>query len=62
VADRLGTLAAGKDADVVVWSGDPFEFSSRAEHVFVRGVERNVFNRQEQLTERYKTLPPTYTR
>ena len=58
VGDRTGSLQAGRDADVVVWSGDPFEFTTRVEHVFVRGVERNVRNRQELLTERYKTLPP----
>jgi imidazolonepropionase-like amidohydrolase len=60
VGDRLGALRPGMDADVVVWSGDPFEFSTRAEHVIVRGVERDTFNRQEQLTERYKTLPPNF--
>jgi imidazolonepropionase-like amidohydrolase len=60
VADRLGALRPGMDADVVVWSGDPFEFSTRAEHVIVRGIERNTFNRQEQLTERYKQLPPNF--
>jgi imidazolonepropionase-like amidohydrolase len=60
VGDRLGTLAPGMVADVVVWSGDPFEFSTQAEHVIVRGIERTSFNRQEQLTERYKTLPPSF--
>ncbi|HUF65674.1 MAG TPA: amidohydrolase family protein, partial [Gemmatimonadaceae bacterium] len=60
VGDRLGALRPGMDADVVVWSGDPFEFSTRAEHVIVRGVERDSVNRQEQLTERYKTLPPNF--
>lgn len=58
VAERTGSLQAGRDADVVVWSGDPFEFTTRAEHVFVRGVEHDVRTRQELLTERYKTLPP----
>lgn len=58
VSERTGSLQAGLDADVVVWSGDPFEFTTRAEHVFVRGVERDVRSRQELLTERYKTLPP----
>lgn len=58
VADRVGSLASGRDADVVVWSGDPFEFNSRAEHVFVAGREYLELNRQELLTERYKTLPP----
>lgn len=29
LADRLGSLTAGKDADLVVWSGDPLEVRSR---------------------------------
>jgi imidazolonepropionase-like amidohydrolase len=36
--ERVGSLAAGRDANVVVWSGDPFEFASNAERVYVRGV------------------------
>jgi imidazolonepropionase-like amidohydrolase len=59
-ADRVGALAAGRDANVVVWSGDPFEFSSVAEHVFVRGMESSTKSRQQLLTERYLTLPPSY--
>lgn len=58
VANRVGSLVAGRDADVVVWSGDPFEFTTRAEHVYVAGREYLEPNRQEQLTERYKNLPP----
>lgn len=60
VADRIGTLAPGMDANVVVWSGDPFEFATRAEHVYVRGVENNAPTRQDLLTARYKHLPPSY--
>ena len=62
VADRVGTLEAGKVANVVVWSGDPFEFSTRAEHVFVHGKEYHDVSRQDLLTQRYKTLPPDYTK
>lgn len=58
VSDRVGTLQPGREGNVVVWSGDPFEFSSHAEHVWVRGVERiNEKTRQDMLTERYLTLP-----
>src|SRR5437867_1738498 len=39
VADRVGSLDVGKDADVVVWSGDPFELTAGAEHVFIAGRE-----------------------
>lgn len=62
VADRVGSLAVGKIADVVVWSGDPFEFATRAEHVFVNGVQSSTQSREDLLETRYKTLPPAYGR
>jgi imidazolonepropionase-like amidohydrolase len=37
VADRVGTLAAGKDADFVVLSGDPFGLHTRVRTVYVEG-------------------------
>jgi imidazolonepropionase-like amidohydrolase len=54
VADRMGSLQPGRDGTVVVWDGDPFELSTRAEHVFVRGRESSARSREELLTERYK--------
>lgn len=60
VSERWGSLDAGKAADVVVWSGDPFEFSSRAEHVLIRGVEVPLKSRMTELLDRYRTLPPKY--
>jgi imidazolonepropionase-like amidohydrolase len=39
VADRLGSLSVGKDADLVIWSGDPLDVMSRAEVAFVGGRE-----------------------
>lgn len=62
VADRIGSLQPGKDADLVVWSGDPFEFSTQPEHVFIRGREVRATTRQDLLEERYKNLPPNYRR
>jgi len=60
VADRYGSLDAGKVANVVVWSGDPFDFSTGVEHVYIRGREIPLRSRQTELLERYKTLPPKY--
>jgi imidazolonepropionase-like amidohydrolase len=37
ISDRLGSIEKGKDADVVVFSGDPLELSSRVEAVIVGG-------------------------
>jgi imidazolonepropionase-like amidohydrolase len=57
VADRVGSLQTGRAGNVVIWSGDPFEFSTRAERVFVRGREYTERTRQDLLTDRYKALP-----
>lgn len=37
IADRVGSLAVGKDADVVVFSGDPLDYRTRVEKVLVAG-------------------------
>lgn len=60
VADKIGSLQAGRDANVVIWSGDPFEFTSVPEHVYVRGKEYLQPDRQQMLTDRYKNLPPAW--
>jgi imidazolonepropionase-like amidohydrolase len=56
ISDR-GALKPGAAADLVVWSGDPFELSTRAEHVFINGREQNLHNRHKELLERYRALP-----
>jgi imidazolonepropionase-like amidohydrolase len=38
IAERTGTLEAGKAADVVIWSGDPLSSYALAERVFVDGA------------------------
>lgn len=60
VATKYGSLQVGRVANVVVWSGDPFEFSTAVEHVFIRGQEIPLVSRQTELLDRYKTLPPKY--
>lgn len=64
IADRYGSLEPGKDADVVVWDGDPLELTSYPEHVFIRGTEVPRDTRQLRLRDRYKELsrevPPAY--
>ena len=65
VADRLGSLKAGRAADVVVWDGDPLELSSAATTVFIDGVEQPLGNRQDRLRDRYRnpvegSLPKAY--
>lgn len=54
IADRYGSLEPGKDADVVVWDGDPFELTTRVERVFIRGHEMAPDSRQHELLDRYR--------
>ncbi len=65
VDDRYGSLEPGKVANIVIWSGDPFELSSRAEVVLIRGRRMPLTSRQTELFERYRDLdsgwPPAYT-
>jgi imidazolonepropionase-like amidohydrolase len=39
VADRIGSLVPGKDADVTIWSGDPLDVMSRVEAAYIAGRE-----------------------
>ena len=45
IDDRTGTLDPGKDADVVLWSGDPFSVYTRADMTFVDGAV--IFDRHD---------------
>ncbi|MEF8815971.1 MAG: amidohydrolase family protein [Salinibacter sp.] len=63
VADTHGSLEVGKTANVVVWSGDPFEPLTSVEHVFIGGTEMPDDSRQKRLLRRYEDLgdrPPGY--
>lgn len=60
IEKSYGSLEPGKVANVVVWTGDPFEFSSYPSAVFIRGKLVPKDSRQHELFERYKNLPPTY--
>jgi imidazolonepropionase-like amidohydrolase len=65
VADRTGSLEPGKDADLVIWTGDPFEPLSQATAVFIHGQQQPMSSRQLELRDRYRdlnrALPPAYT-
>ncbi len=37
VADRLGSIERGKDADLVLWAGDPFDARTRTAAVWITG-------------------------
>jgi len=41
VDDRLGSIEEGKDADIVIWGGNPFEIMTKPDYVFIDGVIRH---------------------
>lgn len=53
---EIGSLGAGRRADVVVWSGDPLELDSAAEAVWIDGVRQPLDNHQTKLRDRYRSL------
>ncbi|MBQ1540538.1 amidohydrolase [Caulobacter sp. CCUG 60055] len=63
-ADKAGSLEPGKDADLVIWSGDPLETTSWPTAVFVAGQEQPMTSRGLELRDRYKVrggaYPPAY--
>jgi imidazolonepropionase-like amidohydrolase len=55
VTDR-GTVTRGAAGDLVVWSGDPLELSTRAEAVIIGGVVQGTQSHQTRLLEKYRKL------
>ncbi|MGH8139827.1 MAG: amidohydrolase family protein [Steroidobacteraceae bacterium] len=53
VGARNGSLARGRPADLVLWSGDPLEVTTLAEEVFIDGQEQPMQSRQTLLRDRY---------
>ncbi|MEF8757114.1 MAG: amidohydrolase family protein [Halobacteriales archaeon] len=49
IADRVGTLEPGTDADLVVWDGPFHHFDTQSRHVFVDG--EHVFDRDEDAVD-----------
>ena len=67
MSGQLGSLKAGRQADVVIWTGDPLELSTQVETVIIDGVDQSLSNRQMRLRDRYGNpapgaLPKAYDR
>ena len=54
VADRIGSIQVGKDGDIIVVSGDPFQPLTKVEHIIIRGRRIPLTSRQTELAERYR--------
>lgn len=64
VADTVGSIEAGKAADIVIWPADPFELTTYADQVLINGTAIPMQSRQTLLRDRYLQMdsekPPAY--
>jgi imidazolonepropionase-like amidohydrolase len=57
VAERVGSLAVGKDADLFVATGDIMDPRVSVTHVFIDGVPQSLETRHTRLYEQFKDRP-----
>ncbi len=52
---NVGRIAVGKNADLVLWSNDPFEISTKVDAMWINGNAMSLKSRQDALRQRYTT-------
>jgi imidazolonepropionase-like amidohydrolase len=57
VADQVGTLEAGKVANIIVTNGDPLELTTDVKFLFIKGQRTSLDNRHLKLYEKYLNRP-----
>ena len=57
VGDRLGTIEAGKIANLIVTDGDPLEITTHVVHLIIDGRIVSTANRHRDLYQRYRARP-----
>ena len=59
-----GRIVVGKNADLVLWSSDPFEISTKVDAMWINGQAMSLKSRQDVLRQRYTsdtTMPRAYS-
>jgi imidazolonepropionase-like amidohydrolase len=54
---RIGSIEAGKDASLAVWTGDPLQTASTVVALYEKGVSLDLSDRHKRLWERYRNRP-----
>lgn len=54
VEARVGSLETGKDATVIITTGDPLQITTRVEAAYIQGRAVDLSDRQKRLYEKYR--------
>ena len=57
VADRVGSLEAGKIANLFIANGDPMEMKTQFTHIFINGRSVGLKSKHTELYERFMSRP-----
>ena len=57
VADRLGSIAPGKEATLFVSDGSILDIRANVKHIWIAGKEVSLENRHTRLYQKYKNRP-----
>jgi imidazolonepropionase-like amidohydrolase len=57
VADQIGSVEKGKWADLMITDGDPLEIQTKITHLYMKGQEVELTNRQIELYKKYSARP-----
>ena len=55
--DKIGSIEKGKWADLMVTDGDPLETPTHIKHLYIKGQEIDLTNKQTRLYEKYLSRP-----
>ncbi len=59
--NKMGSLKVGKDADIVIWSGNPLSVYSKVEQTYIDGIcyfnnKENLLNQERDLKEKMRII------
>ena len=54
ISDYVGSLEKGKDATIIVTTGDPLEITSNVELAFINGAQTDLSDRHKSLNDKYR--------
>ena len=57
IADRMGSIERGKDANLFIAKGDPLEVRTQVTHVIIQGKDVGIDNKHEALYRKYIARP-----